>query len=560
MITHLDAALFKKMVLSGAAALEDNKELVNELNVFPVPDGDTGTNMTMTIMSAANAINSIEELDFFHLADAVSSGSLRGARGNSGVILSQILRGMSKVLKDKENVDCTAMAEAFRKGSQTAYKAVMKPKEGTILTVISAVAEMAGELSKETKDMEEFFVKLRDHAQKTLDHTPELLPVLKEAGVVDSGGMGLLTILDGMLQALQGKESAFDWSVYNVKPKHLEGLDRDMSTEIEFGYCTEMIILLKEKVSGTRLNDLRNFLESVGNSIVFVPDKELIKLHVHTNDPGRVLSKAVSFGELSNIKIDNMREEHREIMFSEEAYLQSRGERDLEVPEVKKAAPEKEIGFVVVSAGKGFEELFQELGVDEIIEGGQTMNPSTGDILARIDRVGARNVFVFPNNKNIVLACNQARDLTKDKTVIVIPSLTVPQGIAGMMSYLGDDSDVEAVKEAMYEAISSIKSFSLTYSIRDTEIDGYNIKKGNVMALSDRGLEAVSDNLLKALKELFDRNIDASVSYVTFYRGSDIDEEQEKEVENMISEHYPDIDVSFNYGGQPIYYYIISME
>lgn len=552
MITHIDAVLLKKMFLSGAAALDEKKDLINELNVFPVPDGDTGTNMTMTIMSAANAINSLENIDLMSLSEALSTGSLKGARGNSGVILSQILRGISKVIKTNETIDTVVMADAFQKGSDTAYKAVMKPKEGTILTVIKGIADVSGELSSYVEDMEEFFIRLTEHAKRVLDRTPEMLPVLKEAGVVDSGGMGLLTMLNGMLQALQGKEVSFDWSAYNIKPKFSKA-SRDFEEDIEFGYCTEMIIMLKEKVAAPRLNDFKEFLESIGNSVVFVPDTEMIKLHVHTNDPGRVLSKAVGFGELSNIKIDNMREEHRELMFSSSDYTQA-DEKAMEEEE------QKEIGFIAISSGEGFEALFKELGVDEVIEGGQTMNPSTGDILSEIEKVNAENIFVFPNNKNIVLACNQARDLTRDKTVIVIPSLTVPQGIAAMMSYLGDDSDPEAVKEAMYSAIASVKSFALTYSIRDTEIDGYPIKKGDIMALSDQGLAAVSDTVLSALKELLEGQADQDLSYLTFYQGKEVDEQLAEAVKNLVSDMFPDLEVDFNYGGQDIYYYIISME
>lgn len=552
MITHIDAVLLKKMFLSGAAALDEKKDLINELNVFPVPDGDTGTNMTMTIMSAANEINSLENIDLMSLSEALSTGSLKGARGNSGVILSQILRGISKVIKTNETIDTVVMADAFQKGSDTAYKAVMKPKEGTILTVIKGIADVSGELSSYVEDMEEFFIRLTEHAKRVLDRTPEMLPVLKEAGVVDSGGMGLLTMLNGMLQALQGKEVSFDWSAYNIKPKFSKA-SRDFEEDIEFGYCTEMIIMLKEKVAAPRLNDFKEFLESIGNSVVFVPDTEMIKLHVHTNDPGRVLSKAVGFGELSNIKIDNMREEHRELMFSSSDYTQA-DEKAMEEEE------QKEIGFIAISSGEGFEALFKELGVDEVIEGGQTMNPSTGDILSEIEKVNAENIFVFPNNKNIVLACNQARDLTRDKTVIVIPSLTVPQGIAAMMSYLGDDSDPEAVKEAMYSAIASVKSFALTYSIRDTEIDGYPIKKGDIMALSDQGLAAVSDTVLSALKELLEGQADQDLSYLTFYQGKEVDEQLAEAVKNLVSDMFPDLEVDFNYGGQDIYYYIISME
>lgn len=553
MITHIDAALLKKMFLSGAAALDEKKELINELNVFPVPDGDTGTNMTMTIMSAANAINALENLDFINFSEALSTGSLKGARGNSGVILSQILRGISKVIKKSDVVDVTVMAAAFQKGSDTAYKAVMKPKEGTILTVIKAVADVSGELSVHMEDMEEFFVRLTEHAKRVLDRTPEMLPVLKEAGVVDSGGMGLLTVLNGMLQALQGREVSFDWSAYNMKPRLPKRPMEEFAEDIEFGYCTEMIIMLNEKVAGPRLNDFKEFLESVGNSVVFVPDTEMIKLHVHTNDPGRVLSKAIGFGELSNIKIDNMREEHRELVFSSSDYTKADEKAGEETEQ-------KEIGFIAISSGEGFEALFKELGADEVIEGGQTMNPSTGDILSMIERVNARNIFVFPNNKNIILACNQARDLTKDKAVIVIPSLTVPQGIAAMMSYLGDDSDVDTVKEEMYAAIASVKSFALTYSIRNTEIDGCQIKKGDIMVLSEQGLVTAADAILSALKELLETQVDQTVSYITFYQGKEVDEQLSEAVKNLVSDILPDLEVDFNYGGQEIYYYIISME
>lgn len=566
MMEYLDAKLFKTMFLSGAAAINTNKDMINDLNVFPVPDGDTGTNMSMTIMSAAAEVNSLNEPDFKALAEAMSTGSLRGARGNSGVILSQILRGISKVIRSEDQIDTKIMADALKKGCDTAYKAVMMPKEGTILTVIKDTSADAISIADDTTDMIGFFELLLNSARESLDRTPDLLPVLKEAGVVDSGGMGLVTFLNGMLLALKGESdlSSLDLSSYATKANI--SLETDDDVDIKFGYCTEMIVLLSEKVATPRLNDFRSYLETLGDSLVFVPDKKFIKLHVHTNNPDKVIKRALTFGELSNIKIDNMRQEHREILFEKGnngVYKEREGDTKSETAAVAAPVinePAKNLGFVVVSSGEGFSEVFKEIGCDEIIEGGQTMNPSTEDILNHIDMVNAKNVFVFPNNKNIILACNQARDLCKDKVITVIPSTTVPQGIAAMMCYVDDEADIEALRNDMYEAIGRIKSYSLTYAVRDTRIEDKEITKGDIMALGDNGVVAVNRSIISTMGELLEQAVDENTSYISVYRGKDVDDSMNTAIVDLIKNKYPDIDIDFNYGGQPIYYYVLSVE
>lgn len=566
MMEYLDAKLFKTMFLSGAAAINTNKDMINDLNVFPVPDGDTGTNMSMTIMSAAAEVNSLNEPDFKALAEAMSTGSLRGARGNSGVILSQILRGISKVIRSEDQIDTKIMADALKKGCDTAYKAVMMPKEGTILTVIKDTSADAISIADDTTDMIGFFELLLNSARESLDRTPDLLPVLKEAGVVDSGGMGLVTFLNGMLLALKGESdlSSLDLSSYATKANI--SLETGDDVDIKFGYCTEMIVLLSEKVATPRLNDFRSYLETLGDSLVFVPDKKFIKLHVHTNNPDKVIKRALTFGELSNIKIDNMRQEHREILFEKGnngVYKEREGDTKSETAAVAAPVinePAKNLGFVVVSSGEGFSEVFKEIGCDEIIEGGQTMNPSTEDILNHIDMVNAKNVFVFPNNKNIILACNQARDLCKDKVITVIPSTTVPQGIAAMMCYVDDEADIEALRNDMYEAIGRIKSYSLTYAVRDTRIEDKEITKGDIMALGDNGVVAVNRSIISTMGELLEQAVDENTSYISVYRGKDVDDSMNTAIVDLIKNKYPDIDIDFNYGGQPIYYYVLSVE
>lgn len=570
MIEYLDSEQFKKMFLSGAAAINENKDLINELNVFPVPDGDTGTNMSMTIMSAALEVNKLNEPDFKTLAEGMAVGSLKGARGNSGVILSQILRGMSKVIKHESRIDTMIMAQALKKGCDTAYKAVMRPKEGTILTVINEASAFAVENAEFITDMDEFLDAVLKIAKASLDNTPNLLPILKQAGVVDSGGTGLVTFLNGMLLGLRGEEIKLDLSLYSAKVKPNINADNE-ADNIEFGYCTEMIVMLKEKVASPRLNDFRDYLETLGDSLVFVPDSSFIKLHVHTNNPDKVISKALTFGELTGIKIDNMREEHREILFKKGengVYVENdrtgftTGEAALNPSiKLKDDGKLKKTGFIAVSSGTGFSTLFKDLGCDEIIEGGQTMNPSTEDILDRIDRISAENIFVFPNNKNIVLACNQARDMTENKKVTVIPSTTLPQGVAAMMCYTGDDSlDIDTLRNEMYDAVKRIKSYSLTYAVRDTDIDKVEIKKGDIMVIGDNGIVSASPSIISAMGSLLQDAVDEYSGFISIYRGKDVDDSMDAAIVEFVKANYPDIEIDFYFGGQPVYYYVVSVE
>lgn len=570
MIEYLDSEQFKKMFLSGAAAINENKDLINELNVFPVPDGDTGTNMSMTIMSAALEINTLKNPDFKTLAEGMAVGSLKGARGNSGVILSQILRGMSKVIKHESKIDTRIMAKALKKGCDTAYKAVMKPKEGTILTVINEASAFAVENAEFITDMDEFLDEVLKIAKASLDNTPNLLPILKQAGVVDSGGTGLVSFLNGMLLGLRGEEIKLDLSLYSAKTMPSIKVDDEVNN-IEFAYCTEMIVLLKEKVASPRLNDFRDYLGNLGDSLVFVPDSSFIKLHVHTNNPDKVISKALTFGELTGIKIDNMKEEHREILFrkGENGVYVENDKADFteKMPELNSSAKSKDdselkkIGFISVSSGKGFSTLFKDLGCDEIIEGGQTMNPSTENILDRIDRINAENIFIFPNNKNIVLACNQARDMCENKKITVIPSTTLPQGIAAMMCYMSDDlSDIDTLRNEMYDAIKRIKSYSLTYAVRDTDIDNVQIKKGDIMVIGDNGIVSAGPSIVSAMGNLLQDAVDECSGFISIYRGKDVDDSMDTAIVEFVKSNYPDIEIDFYFGGQPVYYYVVSVE
>ncbi len=571
MVEYLDSKQFKEMFLSGAAAINENKDLINELNVFPVPDGDTGTNMSMTIMSAALEVTALNDTDFKTLAEAMATGSLKGARGNSGVILSQILRGMSNVIKHERKMDTRILAEALKRGSDTAYKAVMRPKEGTILTVIKEASAFAVENAEFIKDMDEFLEAVLKSAKEALNKTPDLLPILKQAGVVDSGGTGLVSFLNGMLLGLRGEEIKLDLSAYSAKQTPNMRID-NVSDNIEFAYCTEMIVLLKEKVASPRLNDFREYLETLGDSLVFVPDTSFIKLHVHTNNPDKVISRALTFGELTDIKIDNMKEEHREILFKkgdngvyvekvEAKHSNGSEELNIDMNQKEKDVKRKRIGFISVSAGTGFSALFKDLSCDEIIEGGQTMNPSTEDILERIDRINAENIFVFPNNKNIILACNQARDLCNDKKITVIPSTTLPQGIAAMMCYMGDDlQDIDTLRNDMYEALKRIKSYSLTYAVRDTDIDNIEIKKGDIMVIGDNGIVSANPSIISAMGKLLQDAVDELSSFVSIYRGRDVDDSMDMAIVDFVKSNYPDIEIDFYFGGQPVYYYVVSVE
>ena len=553
-ITSINSKLLAKMFLAGAKNLDSKKDWINELNVFPVPDGDTGTNMSMTIMSAAKEVSSLTEPTMAALSKAISSGSLRGARGNSGVILSQLFRGFCKVIKEYDELDVTIVCEAFQKAVETAYKAVMKPKEGTILTVAKGAADKALELAEQTDDLVFFADEVIKHAEYVLNQTPEMLPVLKQAGVVDSGGQGLVQVLKGANDALLGKE--IDYSIEGVSSgASPEKITAETEAKIKFGYCTEFIIVLNNPLSDKEELKYKAFLESIGDSIVVVADDEIVKTHVHTNDPGLALQEALKHGSLSRIKIDNMREEHQEKLIKESEKLA----KEQAAEEQKAKEPEKEMGFVSVSIGEGMNEVFKGLGVDYIIEGGQTMNPSTEDMLNAIEKVNAKNVFILPNNKNIIMAANQAVSLVEDKQIIVIPTKTIPQGITALVNYIPDHS-VEENKEQMMAEIENVKTGQVTYAVRDTEIDGKTIKQDDYMGIGDKSILAVGKDLKQTTLEMVDAMVDEDSAIVSIYFGSESSEEKAEEIASAIEEKYPDVEVEVNDGGQPIYYYVISVE
>lgn len=550
-IKTIDAKILSRMFLAGARNLEAKKEWINELNVFPVPDGDTGTNMTMTIMSAASEVSALENPDMETLAKAISSGSLRGARGNSGVILSQILRGFTRSVRKSEVLDASAIAAAMERAVETAYKAVMKPKEGTILTVAKEAALKAAEIAPEAEELQPFFDEVFAHAEETLARTPEMLPVLKEAGVVDSGGQGLLEVLRGAIDGFLGKE--IDYSVFEKSSSpSVTKISPQAEADIKFGYCTEFIILLEAPVSEEEEHKFKEFLTSIGDSIVVVADEEIIKVHVHTNHPGQAIERALTYGALSRMKIDNMREEHQEKLIKDAEKLAKEQE------EAEKLPP-KEAGFIAVSAGEGLTEIFRELGVDYLIEGGQTMNPSTEDMLNAISKVNAETVYIFPNNKNIILAANQARDLTEDKKIVVVPTKTVPQGITAMISFVPEKS-AEENAEVMEEAISKVHTGQITYAVRDTRLDDKEIHEGDIMGIGDKGILAVGGNKEEVAEATIAAMMSDEAEVISIYYGADTSEESAEALAASVEELYPDCEVEINRGGQPIYYYIISVE
>lgn len=548
----INVDVLAKMFLAGAQNIEAKKDYINELNVFPVPDGDTGTNMSMTIMSAAKEVTALNKPAMKDLAKAISSGSLRGARGNSGVILSQLLRGFTKAIKEEKEIDVLALAAACQRARDTAYKAVMKPKEGTILTVASGIATKAAEMAEETDDLEVFIPAVIEHAQDVLNQTPEMLPVLKEAGVVDSGGQGLLEVMRGAYDAFQGKEidySAIEASAGTKMVKPSEQAE----TEIKFGYCTEFIIMLEKEFTAKDETEFKAYLESIGDSIVCVADNDIVKIHVHTNDPGLAIQRALTYGQLSRMKIDNMREEHQERLIKDAEKLAA------QQAEAKKAEPRKEVGFIAVSIGEGMNEIFRELGADYIIEGGQTMNPSTEDMLNAIDQVNAEHIFILPNNKNIILAANQAQTLTEDKDIIVVPSKTVPQGITAIINYM-PDADAQTNLEAMIEGIGNVKTGQVTYAVRDTHIDDKEIHEGDIMGIGDSGILAVGQSVEETTKEMLAQLVDEDTELISLYYGQDVQEESAENFAQEIEDLYPDVDVDVHSGGQPIYYYVLSVE
>ena len=541
-----------EMFLAGAQNIEAKKEYINELNVFPVPDGDTGTNMSMTIMAAAKEVAAIENMDIVSLAKAISSGSLRGARGNSGVILSQLLRGFTKSIREEEVIDVKALANAAIRAKETAYKAVMKPKEGTILTVAKGMAEKALELAEETDDLEVFIPAIIEEGDAVLAKTPDMLPVLKEAGVVDSGGQGLMEVLKGAYDAFLGKQ--IDYAA--IQPSEtvvVTKISTETTADIKFGYCTEFIILVEKEFTEKDEMDFKAYLESIGDSIVCVADDDVVKIHVHTNDPGLAIQRALTYGQLSRMKIDNMREEHQEKLIKEAEKVAA------QQAETKKAEPRKAAGFIAVSIGAGMNEIFRELGVDYIIEGGQTMNPSTEDMLTAIDKVNADTIFILPNNKNIVMAANQARDLTEDKNIVVIPTKTVPQGITAVINF-NPDEDAETNEATMLEEIKNVKTGQVTYAVRDTHIDDKEIHEGDIMGIGDAGILAVGTSIEGTTKDMLAQLVDEDSELISLYYGEDVSEEDAEKFVAEIEEIYPDVDIDAHSGGQPIYYYVLAVE
>ena len=547
----IDAKLLARMFLAGAKNLEVKKEWINELNVFPVPDGDTGTNMTLTIMSAVKEVNNLEDVQMTSLAKAISSGSLRGARGNSGVILSQLLRGFTKGISDLEELDAVALARAVDKGVETAYKAVMKPKEGTILTVARGVADKALELAEDAEDLQTFLEDVLEEGRRVLAKTPDMLPVLKEAGVVDSGGQGLMVVLEGAFDAFMGKE--VDLTFDGGESAKVVKITPQAEADIKFGYCTEFIIVLNKEFTAEDEVDFKAYLSSLGDSIVCVADDEVVKIHVHTNDPGLAIQRALTYGSLSRIKIDNMREEHQEKLIKDAEKIAAQ-----QAEEAAKA-PKKEVGFISVSIGEGFGQIFRDLGVDYLIEGGQTMNPSTEDMLNAIDKVNAEHIFILPNNKNIILAANQAKALTKDKDIIVIPTKTVPQGITAVINYVPEKS-VEDNEKDMTEEITRVKTGQITYAVRDTHIDDKEIHEGDIMGIGDHGMLAVGKEVAAVAKETVEQMVDDETELISIYYGEGFTEEEAEKLAGELEEQYDYCDVEVNCGGQPIYYCIISVE
>ena len=557
----IDAKMCAQMFLAGAKNLESKKEWINELNVFPVPDGDTGTNMTLTIMSAAKEVAGLLDtgaLDMPSLCKAISSGSLRGARGNSGVILSQLFRGFTKSVKNCQEITIPVLADAFDKAVETAYKAVMKPKEGTILTVARGGAEKARELADAgMEDIADFLEQVIRHADEVLSRTPELLPVLKQAGVVDSGGQGLMQVLKGAYDAYLGKEIDLTITVdqHASAPKVSGSLEAQANAEIKFGYCTEFIIMLSRTFNIKMEMDFKEYLESIGDSIVVVADDDVVKVHVHTNDPGLAIQKALKYGALSNLKIDNMRLEHQEKLFK-----MSRGqEMPEQAAEPVENAPRKDVGFIVVSVGDGINEILKALGVDYIIEGGQTMNPSTEDMLNAIEKVNADNIFILPNNKNIILAANQAKTLVEDKNIVVIPTKTVPQGITAVINSVPDLS-IEENTETMTEEIKNVHTGQVTYAVRDTTIDDKEIKQGDFMGIGDKGILSVGNEMQDVTLHMIDEMMSDEMELISIYYGSDISEEDAEALKCEVEKKYEGCDIELQYGGQPIYYYTVSVE
>ncbi len=556
-INTIDASQLSKMFLAGAKNLEAKKEWINELNVFPVPDGDTGTNMTMTIMSAAKEVSALEQVNMRALCKAISSGSLRGARGNSGVILSQLFRGFTKGIGEAEEIDVDILCDAMQRAVETAYKAVMKPKEGTILTVARGAADRALELVDTTDDLVYFIGEVIAEAEDVLARTPEMLPVLKQAGVVDSGGQGLVEVLKGAYDALLGKE--IDYTIEGAETgREFVKISQETEQDIKFGYCTEFIIVLNNPLDEKEEMSYKAYLESIGDSIVVVADDEIVKTHVHTNDPGLAIQKALTYGSLSKIKIDNMREEHQEKLIKD-AEKQAAAQKAGEAERKKDEGPKKDMGFVVVSIGEGLNQIFRDLGADALIEGGQTMNPSTEDVLDAVRSVNADTVFVLPNNKNIILAANQAASLTEDKRVIVLPTKTIPQGITALINYIPEQTPEEN-ESRMLQEIANVKTGQVTYAVRDTVVDDKDIKEGDYMGIGDSGILSVNQDMKQCFAQMVDQMVDENSAIVSVFYGADVSESEAQELADAVEEKYPDLEVELQAGGQPVYYYVVSVE
>lgn len=563
--TTIDAALVQKMFLAGAKNLESKKEWINDLNVFPVPDGDTGTNMTLTIMSAAKEVSAIANPTMENLAKAISTGSLRGARGNSGVILSQLLRGFTKEMSQVKEITVKTLAVATSRATETAYKAVMKPKEGTILTVAKGVSDKAAEIADTVTDIEEALSVIIDYAEEVLAKTPDMLPVLKEAGVVDSGGQGLVVVLRGLYDALTGKVTDFTITEPNAEFKagsSMPGKGAAIdNADIKFGYCTEFIIMLEKPFDENTEAEFKKFLSSIGDSIVCVNLDDIVKVHVHTNHPGQAFEKGLEYGQLTKMKVDNMREEHNQKVIAQSEYQSAVAADAMKKQEEEKAenTPKKDFGFITIAAGEGLAEIFKGLGVDEVIQGGQTMNPSTEDILNAAEKINADTIFVLPNNSNIILASNQAASIIEDKKLVVIPTKTIPQGITAMINFELTRNAKEN-EEAMLESLSTVKSGQLTYAVRDTSIDGKEIKKDNYLGLGDKGLAAVGTDMDDTALAMLAEFVDEESELISVYYGEDIDESKAEELVKKIEEKFDGVDVELQYGGQPVYYYIVSVE
>jgi hypothetical protein len=564
---NIDAVKLKQAFLSGANRINSQKEYINQLNVFPVPDGDTGTNMSLTILSAAREVEKITDPTYANICKAISNGSLRGARGNSGVILSQLFRGFTRVIAKCDKVGKEELASGFERAVETAYKAVMKPKEGTILTVAKGMAEKAAELADTDISLYDFCQEVVNYGYEVLATTPDLLPVLKEAGVVDSGGQGLMEVLQGAVDSVTGKvtETVIIEGISGQESAPSVEAGPMVEADIKFGYCTEFIIMLNKEMTPEEEKDLKKYLLSIGDSLVLVADEEICKIHVHTNHPGQAFEKGLTFGALSNMKVDNMRLEHEEKLIKDASRIaaaqrleESRVE-ELERQKEMKAEPEKEIGFIAVSIGDGLTDIFKGLGVDYLIEGGQTMNPSTEDMLQAIDQVNAKNIYILPNNKNIILAAEQARDLTEEKNIIVLSTCTIPQGIAAMIGYMPDEG-VEENTESMKEAFSLVKSGQVTYAVRDTSINGLEIHVGDIMGINDDGISTVGRNVNETTADLVASMVDEDTELITVYYGRDVSEEEAEDVGDLIGEKCPDAEIEISFGGQPIYYYMISVE